>query len=170
MKRVAAVSAVLAVLILGVLVGVLGTHLFYAQKFRQPGSFSAVAGRFFAERLDRELALTEEQRQRIATILAQTRREAGALREELRPRIGALMDGAAERISEVLTPEQRERFRQLRARHRGRSEHFFLGPPGRHGPPGARGRWHRPWHERGAPPLAESEEAPVEDPPGDPDS
>ncbi len=164
MKRVAAISAVLGVLVLGVLVGILGTHLFYAQKLREPGSLSLMAGRFFAERLDRELALTDEQRAAIDEILERTRHEAGALREEMRPRVGALMDDASRRISEVLTPEQRERFEELRARHRGRSEHFFLGPPG---PPGPRGRWRRPWRDRPMRPEMDRQETPAEDAPGD---
>lgn len=175
MKRAAAIWAVSGILVLGILLGVLGTHLFYAHKLREPGSFSAVAGRFFAGRLERELALTAEQRDAIYAILEETRHEAGSLREELRPRVAALMEESAERISQVLTPEQRERFAELRREHRGRAEHFFLGPPGPPGPPGRFGRRHGSWRERRMRPGPERprapaealEEAPAESPPDD---
>lgn len=167
MKRVAAISAVLAVLVLGILVGILGTHLFYAHRLAEPGSSSTMAGRFFAERLDRELALTAEQRAAIDAILDETQREAGALRDEMRPRVGGLMREATERISELLTPEQRRRFEELRARHRGRAEHFFLGPPG---PPRHRGHWRGPWHDRPMHPPPELDETPTEEVPAESDS
>lgn len=171
MKRAAAITAVLAIGVLGVLVGVLGTHLFYAHKLRRPGSFPMMAGQFFADRLDRELALSGEQRRAIADILEETRIGADALRDDLRPRIGALMEGASERISAILTPEQRERFELLREEHRGRAEHFLLGPPGPHGPPGWTG-WrehrHRPGFRR--PPMRPPAEPPKEKPPPEPDS
>lgn len=154
MNKVAAIAAVLAILVLGILVGVLGTHLFYAQKFRRPGLMPMMAGQMFAERLDHELSLSDEQRIAIAEILEQTRLEADAMRSEVRPRIAALLQQASERISEVLTPEQRRRFAQLREEHRGRAEHFLLGPPGPHGPPGRfRGPRRPPFP--GPPPLRE---------------
>lgn len=145
MKRASAVLAVLAVLLLGIVVGVLGTHLFYAQRFREPGRWSEMAGDFFARRLERELNLTEEQRQAIDQIMAESRVEGFALREEMRPRVSAMMRRTSERISEVLTPEQRQRFAELQEKHRGRAERFLLGPPGGPGP-GRRGG--PPRHDR----------------------
>lgn len=165
MTKTAAISAILAILVLGVLVGILGTHLFYAQKLRSPGSFSMMASQFFADRLDRELSLTDEQRAAIGAILDETRLEADALRDDLRPKVGALMEEASERISEILTPEQRQRYADLRERHRGRAEHFLLGPPG---PPHWRGHRRPPWRDRPAPPPAGSEEVPTEDRPQGP--
>jgi Spy/CpxP family protein refolding chaperone len=129
-KRVSAVLAVLSVLALGVIVGILGTHLFYAKKLRQPGSLSETAGDFFARRLERELGLSEDQRRQIETILAESRVEGRALREEMRPRVTQMMERTSRRIQEVLTPEQRELFGELQKRHRGRAERFLLGPPG----------------------------------------
>ncbi len=166
MKRASAVLVVLAILIAGFLIGVLATHLFYAQRFEHAGSFSMMASDFFAARLERELDLTEEQRDAIGTILDEAHEAAEALRTDIRPRVGRLMMDATERISGVLTDDQQRRFEELRARHRGRAEHFFLGPPG---PPGPRGRRGPPWHDRARPHAPfEGDDAPLEDAgPGD---
>lgn len=147
MKKSSALVAVVAVLVLGILVGILGTHLFYAQKFRKAGSLSGMASDFFLHRLERELNLTAEQRQAIDEIMAESRVEGHALREEMRPRVGEMMRRTSERISGVLTPEQQERFAELQQEHRGRAERFMLGPPGGRGP---RGRG--PWGDRPPPP------------------
>lgn len=139
MKRVTAFLAVLALVLLGFLAGVLGTHLFYAKRLQRAGSFSVIASEFFAERLDRELGLSAEQRTAIDEILDETRIEADELRRALRPKIGGLMEAASERIMEVLSSEQRQLFSELRERHRARADHFLLGPPGPRGPRGPGG-------------------------------
>jgi Spy/CpxP family protein refolding chaperone len=154
-KKTSAVFAVIAVLVLGIIVGILGTHLFYAQKFRQPGRWAEAAGDFFANRLERELNLTPDQRQAIDDIMAESRVEGRALREEMRPRVTEMMRHTSERIEEVLTPEQRQRFAELQEQHRGRAERFLLGPPGGPGP-GRRGG--PPW--RGGPSGPESGRGP----------
>jgi hypothetical protein len=64
---------------------------------------------------------------------------------------------------EVLSSEQRNRFTQLRERHRARADHFLLGPPGSRGPrgpggPPGRGLRRGPRPE--PPPQAPTEPAP----------
>ena len=144
MKKSTALFAVIAVLVLGILLGILGTHLFYAQKFRKAGSWSEMASDFFAHRLERELGLSAEQRQAIERIMEESRVEGHAMREEMRPRVEEMMRRTSERISEVLTPEQRQRFAELRREHRGRAERFLLGPPGGRDPRGGPPRRDRP--------------------------
>lgn len=130
MRRITAVAAVVAVLVLGFVVGVLATHLFYASRIGRPGGLPQFAGHFFAERLEYRLDLTPAQRTEIGRILEETRREAETLRREVHPQVVAVMERAATRISEILTPEQRIEFERLREEHRHRAEHFLLGPPG----------------------------------------
>ena len=178
MKQVTASLAVLALLLLGFLAGVLGTHLFYARKFEKAGSLPMMASEFFAERLKRDLDLTEEQSDAIEEILDETRQRADTVRRELRPQVAALMEDSSERIREILTPEQRQEFEKLRAKHRRLADMFFLGPPGRRGPggpPGLQrmrgpgGRWEdrRPPREEGMPEAEsgppESEQGPSDD-------
>ena len=87
--------------------------------------------------------------------MAESRVEGHALREEMRPRVTEMMRRTTERIEEVLTPEQRERFAELQEQHRGRAERFMLGPPGG---PGRRGG--PPWRDRPPPPPPERSEEP----------
>ncbi len=139
MKRLGAVAAVLALFALGVIAGGLATHLFYAKNLGRPGRPPWVPPKIFEEPL-RGLDLSREQEHEIREILRRTRREAAALREELRPRVHELMEKAVREIEQVLTPEQREAFARMRQRQRRRTEQFLLGPPGEHpgrgpGPP-----------------------------------
>ena len=128
MRRSAALLAVVGVFVAGIVAGVLGTHLFYARQLRQPGGLAGLGARLFANTLERRLDLTAAQRHEIDRILEQTHREAQSLRQDVQPRIAALLETTADRIDEVLTPEQREEFRRLRERHRQRAATFLLGP------------------------------------------
>lgn len=133
MKRSLALLAVVGLFLLGMAAGVLATHLYYARQLQGPGGPPMMAGRFFSHRLERRLGLTPEQKGEIDAILERTRRQADALRGELRPRVRELMEEANEEIEQVLTPAQREAWDELRRDHRRRADQFLLGPPP-HGP------------------------------------
>lgn len=135
MKRWQALLALAGLFVVGVVSGGLGAHLYYARALeRPPGPPPFFAGPH-GWLLDRELDLTAEQRRQLREILADSRREAEALRRDLAPRLREVMERGDERIRELLTPEQRERFDELRRHHRRRSERFFGGARGRHRPP-----------------------------------
>jgi len=87
MKRPVALLLVLALFVVGVAVGVLGTHLYYAHQLPDPGGGSAIGGERFVQRLERELELTVEQRQRIDEIMEARRTEGDALHREMLPRM-----------------------------------------------------------------------------------
>lgn len=127
MKRSLALLAVAALFFVGVVVGILGTHLFYARQLQKPGGLAALGNRLFVASLERRLDLTAEQRQEIDAILEESRREGNALRQEVAPRVMALVERTSERIEEVLTPEQRRKYERLRRRHRRRAELYLLG-------------------------------------------
>jgi Spy/CpxP family protein refolding chaperone len=136
-RRFAALIAVFALFVVGVGVGVLGTHLFYAKELHRHGGGGGVGAHRFITHLERELDLTEDQRRRIDEIVEQSRIEGDALHEEMLPRVREHMRQTRERVREVLTSEQQLKFDQLHERHHRRAEHFFLGH-GRHsrrGPP-----------------------------------
>jgi hypothetical protein len=141
MKRSVALLSVLAVFVVGVAIGIVGTHLFYAQKFRRPEGPPGLMGRSYVDRLERHLDLSADQRRQIDAILERTHEEAEMLRHQMQPRLRELFETTGAEISATLTPEQQERFRQLRESQRGRMDRF-LGPRGGrrpHGPPPHRG-------------------------------
>lgn len=140
MKRHLALVYVAGLFLLGILVGALAMHLYYAvgspahPRFPGPGRAHRPD---FSQRLERELDLTPEQARRIDAILAESRAEGEALHAEMLPRVREQMERTRARIAEVLTPEQRDRFEELNRRFRGRAERFFLGHrPGRRDEPG----------------------------------
>lgn len=71
------------------------------------------------ERFADELGLTEEQRERIAPILVDTRSSMSELFDRVRPEYDMVVDSARARIEAVLTPEQVEMYRQLLDERRG---------------------------------------------------
>jgi hypothetical protein len=143
MKRSIAFTYVLGLFLLGILIGALGMHLWNAQRsalgpfggrggMQPPGQEMRRGsghgpGPFFLERLGRQLDLSPEQRESIAVIVEESHREAGALREEILPRVEAHLEQTRKRILEVLTPEQRERFEKFDRRHRRTLERGVLG-------------------------------------------
>jgi Spy/CpxP family protein refolding chaperone len=139
MNKSIAFVAVLGLFILGILIGALGMHLVYAQRFPAPPDRpdgNGMHGRFFFDRLERHLDLSAEQQERIGQIMLESRETGEAMHEEMLPRVQELMDGTRESIMEVLTPEQRQKFERLMRRHRRDAERFFLG----HGPRDGRGQ------------------------------
>lgn len=141
MKRSVALLSVVAVFIVGMATGIVATHLFYAQKFRRPDGPPGLVGRHFVDRLESHLDLTADQRRQVDEILERSHAEAETLRHEMQPRLRGLFETTETEIDAILTPEQQEKFRQLRETQRGRMDRF-LGPRGGrrpHGPPPHRG-------------------------------
>ena len=66
--------------------------------------------------LSRELSLTPAQDSAIDVIMMERAGEFSALREEIRPRVERLVADVRSDMEQVLTPEQRERFRRLQLR------------------------------------------------------
>ena len=94
------------------------------------------------ERLD----LTDEQRERIAAILQQSRPLTDSVLQSSLPRLRAIRDSVRSQIRAVLTPEQQERFDAMERRwgDRGPGEWGGLMEPGEHGRRGGPGGGRRP--------------------------
>jgi hypothetical protein len=69
-------------------------------------------------RLTRRLDLDAGQREKIHTILTESQSELRALRGEFRPQFMAIVTNTEERVSAVLTEEQRARYDKVRAEAR----------------------------------------------------
>lgn len=163
MSRGWALVSVFALFLAGISIGALGMHLYQERSERDERGPFAGPGRPFARRLEMRLDLTQEQRDKIATIRRESWRESESLRRELRPRIEKQMEATRERVLAVLTPAQRERLEKLlrddpRAFHR-----FFLGEGER-----PRGGGPGPPPPGGPPPPRPCGEAPPPGPPDDP--
>ncbi|HBL25348.1 MAG TPA: hypothetical protein DD490_00760 [Acidobacteria bacterium] len=127
MKRSTALAAVAGLFLVGVLVGILGTHLFYLRQLRQPGGMATLGNRFLAAGLDRRLDLTAEQRRQVDAILADAAREAREVRREMMPRVVEILDRSHHRLSAVLTPEQRQELERFRRQRGDRVRRLLLG-------------------------------------------
>jgi len=125
-RRSTAFAAVLALFLVGVLVGVLGTHAFYFHQMRQPGGLAAFGTRLLARDLERRLDLSTRQKAEVDRILVQTRAESADLRRETLPRVLAILDRTHRSIEAILTPRQRAIFERYRERHQERLRHFFV--------------------------------------------
>jgi hypothetical protein len=137
-KRAAAVLTLAGLFVAGLLVGAAATHLFYAHKLQRPGGPSRAVVEMFHHRLEQELALTPRQADEIRSILERNHARAEELRNEVFPRVREIMDEASREIESVLDESQRRKFRELRERHRWRSDPGLLGHPGQF-----HGRGHR---------------------------
>ncbi len=134
MKRWQALLALAGLFLLGALSGGLGAHLYYARALDRPPGPPPFFDRPMGPRLEERLGLSDEQRQELRQVLEESRREAEAMRREMAPRMREMMRRSEDRIRAILTPDQAERFDELRRRQRRRSERFFGGHDGRHRP------------------------------------
>jgi Spy/CpxP family protein refolding chaperone len=137
MNRFWAFATVAALFLSGVAIGALGMRLIDERR----GPFGPQPGPppppIAVEELQRELDLSPPQREAVARILQESRRQGDEIRREVRPRLEAHLADTERRLMEVLTPEQRERFDALRRQRRVRPDRLFLGgPPPGQGPPG----------------------------------
>jgi Spy/CpxP family protein refolding chaperone len=79
------------------------------------------------EQLSNRLQLNAEQKTKVQQILGDTREQLRALRKESEPRVTEIRQKTDERLQQVLTPDQWQRFEQIRnetrdKRGRGRGE------------------------------------------------
>lgn len=131
MKRGAALGLVVGLFLLGGVVGALTTHLIYARQAPPPEEPTLLRPPPFLRHLERRLELDAEQRQEIGSILEDSHRRMEAVRREAAPEMRSIYRDTTERIETVLTPEQRDTWREMRSRRSARWERF-LGDRHRH--------------------------------------
>jgi protein CpxP len=142
--------SVVGVLVIGILIGALGTRLYFIDEIRRPAPQQRFRPDDFVERLTDELDLTREQLKDIREIGRETRERADALHQEMLPRVRAHMADARAELEALLTDEQRTKFDQMHERKRRDIERFLLGSGG--GPRGARRGAGPPQGRRPGPP------------------
>ena len=118
--------AALAVFVLGFAAGALALNAYRAWSAGQ-GRGEHRRDRF--EQMAERLQLNEEQRSQVKQILSDTRAHLRALHKESEPRFEEIRRQTDERLQQVLTPEQFQKFQQMKDEpRRGRG-----GPRGRKG-------------------------------------
>ena|SRR3981189_1048210 len=72
------------------------------------------------EQLSNRLQLNADQKTKVQQILGDTREQLRALRKESEPRVTEIRQKTDERLQQVLTPDQWQRFQQMRNEMRGK--------------------------------------------------
>jgi len=146
LKRWKSALGVLLVFVLGLISGTALTTFVHLRAFSRPGLPDRVAA-IATRGLTRELELNEAQQKVVREAMEESRRELGALREEMGPRMDAVFEKARERIRACLNEDQKKRLDEMARDRHSLMRRLFGGPrfgPGRERPPwGGRGG-HRP--------------------------
>jgi len=110
--RTTAIAVVIIAFIAGVFVGIAGDHLLIIHHLF-PRHFGS---RPIAERLDRELHLTPQQKTQVQQILDRHRARIDAMMGNVRPQIRQEIDATNAEIDKILTPDQRTQFAKMKMR------------------------------------------------------
>ena len=78
----------------------------------------------FLKKLDQNLALSPEQEEKIRTILEESRKALKEKTEILRKELARIKEESKNKILENLTPEQKEKFKELLNRLEGKTKRF----------------------------------------------
>jgi Spy/CpxP family protein refolding chaperone len=122
MRRSSAAGGVIALFLVGVAVGALGTHLVSRHGMRGGGP-AGFSHRAMMDDLYRRLDLDANQKRQVDAIFADSHRETAALWREVRPRVQAVIERTQNRIMPLLNPRQRQEFDRYRREH---SEHMRM--------------------------------------------
>ena len=114
-KKMLALVLMCVVFASGVVVGIVGTQIYFAKRFSQPGSLAEAAIDISKRRLTRALDLRQDQQQSLDAILEGTRRELDTLRRDTAHRLRDIRDRSAAEFIEVLDEEQRQELEKIQA-------------------------------------------------------
>jgi len=131
MKKWKLFTGVALLFIFGVLVGAIGTGLFIRHMHPLFKNDPADRKAFILSRLNRELELSDNQRQRIEPILDRAQTRAFSLVQKHRNDMLAIVENGFMEIKNVLDPNQQEAFERLKLQldeRRKKIEGRFLPP------------------------------------------
>jgi Spy/CpxP family protein refolding chaperone len=113
-NRTRAVAVVVAVLLIGCILGVAGYHFFF-EKRDQPKPAVSNSGHVsgHAGRLVERLQLTKEQEKQLGEILEDSRRQIETGRNEFNSKMQEIRGKTNERIAAILNDEQKQKFQQI---------------------------------------------------------
>ena len=102
----------IVIFVLGFTAGILSINAYHWIRNRRP------ADRF--EQMANRLQLNADQKTKVQQIFGDTRQQLQNLRKESEPRVTDIRQQADQRLQQVLTPDQWQKFQQMRTETRGR--------------------------------------------------
>jgi len=108
--------AVLLIFLLGFTAGALAVNAYRAWSRRATNPQDRL------EQLATRLQLNSDQKTRVQQIFADTRQQLQSLRKESEPRVDDIRRQTDQRLQQVLTPDQWQKFQQMRNELRGRRD------------------------------------------------
>jgi len=117
MKYLKPIVLLLLVFLAGISVGVVGTRYEIRRSIRQAVRQPELVRLRIERDLTRELALDPTQQAKLDEILVNTQQQVATARQERQPRFRAILAETQKRISEILTPEQRQKFEKIQAEY-----------------------------------------------------
>ena len=122
-----AVLLALAIFLLGMVCGAVADRWAISKRYRPFAGRWQDRGRTSGDQKDRmlaryqkELDLTEEQQEKLARILEESRQSMGGIRRSIRDRLDTVARDTRTSIRELLTPEQQEEFDKMSEKFRRR--------------------------------------------------
>jgi Spy/CpxP family protein refolding chaperone len=119
--RATAIAVIVMTLVAGIAIGIAADHYWLLHRgvlqHRGGSRFSTAR---VTERLDRELHFTPAQKTQVTQILDRHRVKIDALMSTVRPQVHQEVESSNREIDALLTPEQKTKFAQLRARSQRR--------------------------------------------------
>jgi Spy/CpxP family protein refolding chaperone len=112
-NRSSALAVIVAVLLIGCLLGVSGYHFLGDGPQKHSASPDMQRSRGHAERLTSRLQLTGDQEAQLKAILEDSRRQIAASRTEWDAKLQDIRNKTNERIAALLNEEQKKKFEQL---------------------------------------------------------
>ena len=106
-------AAVVAIFVLGFVAGMLALQAYGRWAHRRPPE-----NRF--DQMATQLKLNDDQKTKVQQIFTDTRQQLQNLRKESEPRVTEIRQQADQRLQQVLTPDQWQKFQQMRSEMRGR--------------------------------------------------
>ena len=113
MNKWKAIAGIVLVFILGGLAGVFGTMCICRHRGDWMWGSPHAYGEAVVRRLDHELKLSPEQRKQVEVIVNDARADIKEIRKQAQPKIDAMFEQAVNKISAVLSPEQRVKFEKV---------------------------------------------------------
>ena len=114
MNNAKSILAVMLVFILGAVSGALVTHIIHQARFESFTSGGRPAREdMLVKRLTDKLSLNGQQQEKVKTIVHETQLAMQQIRRQSRPQIEAVLTESQQRISVLLTPDQRDKFEKI---------------------------------------------------------